>query len=191
MKNIKLVFLLLNLCVYTAYGQKIKLGANNLVANQVSMTFEKLQGKKVVKVIKDSTIKAIDEATFVRLKNLDFKDGTIEITVLSRLLKSAAPSDRGFIGLAYRINADNSKFECMYIRPTNGRAEEQIRRNHAIQYFSFPDYKFPRLRKEAPEMYESYADMGLNEWIKIKIVVKGKQAKLLAALTKKRLSKLA
>ncbi len=191
MKIIKLVFLLLNIGVLATYGQKINLEANNLVANQVSLSFEKLEGKKVVKVIKDSTVKAVDEATFVRLKNLDFKDGTIEITVLSRLLKSAAPSDRGFIGLAYRINADNSKFECMYIRPTNGRAEEQIRRNHAIQYFSFPDYKFPRLRKEAPEMYESYADMGLNEWIKIKIVVKGKQAKLLAALTKKRLSKLA
>lgn len=27
-------------------------------------------------------------------------------------------------------------------------------------------------------MYESYSDMGLNEWIKIRIEVKGKQAKL-------------
>ena len=27
-------------------------------------------------------------------------------------------------------------------------------------------------------MYESYADMGLNEWIKLKIIVKGNQAKL-------------
>ena len=141
MKNIKLVILILNLCVYTAYGQKIKLEANNLVANQVSMSFEKLQGKKVVKVIKDSTVKAIDEATFVRIKNLDFKDGIIEVKVLSRLLKNASPSDRGFIGVAFRSNADNSKFECIYIRPTNGRADEQIRRNHSIQHFSFPDLK--------------------------------------------------
>lgn len=141
MKNIKLVILILNLCVYTAYGQKIKLEANNLVANQVSMSFEKLQGKKVVKVIKDSTVKAIDEATFVRIKDLDFKDGIIEVKVLSRLLKNASPSDRGFIGVAFRSNADNSKFECIYIRPTNGRADEQIRRNHSIQHFSFPDLK--------------------------------------------------
>jgi len=54
----------------------------------------------------------------------------------------------------------------------------QVRRNHSIQYFSFPDYKFDRLRKESLEKYESYADMGLNEWIKLKIEVKGKQAKL-------------
>lgn len=85
MKIIKLVFLLLNIGVLATYGQKINLEANNLVANQVSLSFEKLEGKKVVKVIKDSTVKAVDEATFVRLKNLDFKDGTIEITVLSRL----------------------------------------------------------------------------------------------------------
>jgi Domain of Unknown Function (DUF1080) len=179
MKNLKRIIIVCLLIVSkNLMAQKIKLEANNLIANQVSLSFEKLEGKKVVKVIKDSTVKAVDEATFVRIKDLDFKDGIIEVTVLSRLLKTAAPSDRGFIGVAFRINADNSKFECIYIRPTNGRAEEQIRRNHSIQYFSFPDFKFPRLRKEAPEMYESYADMGLNEWIKIKIVVKGKQAKL-------------
>jgi len=55
---------------------------------------------------------------------------------------------------------------------------DQVRRNHSIQYFSFPDFKFERLRKESPEKYDSYADMGLNEWIKLKIEVKGKQAKL-------------
>lgn len=161
-----------------SYAQKIKLTDSILVANKVYMTTEKLQGKAVVKVRKDSTIKEVDEPTFVRVKNLEFKNGVIEVDVLSRLLPTASPTDRGFIGLAFRINDSNSKFECIYIRPTNGRADDQLRRNHSIQYFSFPDYKFPRLRKESPEMYESYADMGLNEWIKLKIVVKGNQAKL-------------
>lgn len=161
-----------------SYAQKIKLTDSILVANKVYMTTEKLQGKAVVKVRKDSTIKEVDEPTFVRVKNLEFKNGVIEVNVLSRLLPTASPTDRGFIGLAFRINDSNSKFECIYIRPTNGRADDQLRRNHSIQYFSFPHYKFPRLRKESPEMYESYADMGLNEWIKLKIVVKGNQAKL-------------
>jgi len=76
------------------------------------------------------------------------------------------------------ISMDNSGFESIYIRPTNGRAEDQFRRNHSTQYFSYPDYKFDRLRKEAEGKYESYADMGLNEWIKMKIVVKNAQAKL-------------
>jgi hypothetical protein len=159
-------------------AQNIKFDKNNLLPNKVYMSIEKLDGKEVLKVNKDSTVKAVDEPTFVKIKDLDFKDGIIEVMVYSRLEKTASPMARGFIGVAYRINAYNSKFECMYIRPTNGRAEDQVRRNHSIQYFAYPDFKFPRLRKENPEMYESYADMGLNEWIKIKIEVKGKQAKL-------------
>ena len=98
--------------------------------------------------------------------------------VLSRLVPNAPETARGFIGIAFRINDNNSKFECIYIRPTNGRANDQIRRNHSIQYFSFPDYTFDRLRKEAPEKYESYADMGLNEWIKLKIIIKDSHAEL-------------
>ena len=179
MKKLTLGFLLGSLTVFTvSFSQTIKLDANNLVPNQVYMSIEKWDDKQAVKIIKDSTLQAVDEATFVRIKDIDFKDGIIEVNVLSRLHKKARSSDRGFIGIAFRINEDNSKFECMYIRPTNGRAEDQVRRNHSIQYFAFPDFKFDRLRKESPEKYESYADMGLNEWIKIKIEVKGKQAKL-------------
>lgn len=177
MKNLGILLLTI-LMTKGTYAQLIKLVEGNLVANKVYMSNVKFQGKSVVQVVKDSTIKEADEPTFVRVKNIEFKDGIIEVNVLSRLLPTAAPTDRGFIGLAFRINDNNSKFECIYIRPTNGRADNQLRRNHSIQYFSFPDYKFQRLRKESPEMYESYADMGLNEWTKMKIIVKGNQAKL-------------
>lgn len=177
MKNFRFIILTL-LMTKGAYAQKIKLADSNLVANKVYMTAEKFHGKAVVKVIKDSTLREADEPTFVRVKNIDFKNGVIEVNVLSRLLPTASPTDRGFIGLAFRINDSNSKFECIYIRPTNGRADDQLRRNHSIQYFSFPDYKFSRLRKESPEKYESYADMGLNEWTELKIVVRDNQAKL-------------
>lgn len=159
-------------------GQQIKLDSENLIASKVYMSTGILGGKSMVRVVKDSTIKEADEATFVRIKNINFTDGVIEVKVLSKLLPTASPTDRGFIGLAFRIDETNSKFESIYIRPTNGRADDQVRRNHSIQYFSFPDYKFSRLRKEAPEKYESYADMVLNEWITMKIMVKGQQAKL-------------
>lgn len=183
MKNLSILLLTLLMAIETS-AQQIKLVDGNLLPNKVYMSNVKFQSKYVVKVIKDSTIKEADEPTFVRIKNIDFQDGIIEVSVLSRLLPTASPTDRGFIGLAFRINDNNSKFECIYIRPTNGRADDQLRRNHSIQYFSFPDYKFQRLRKESPEMYESYADMGLNEWTKMKIVVKGNQAKLFLNKTK-------
>lgn len=172
-----LLFMLM-LFVRNLNAQTIKLDTGRLEAVQVFMSIEKLMGSQVVKVIKDSTVKEVDEPTFVKIKAVDFSNGIIEVKVLSRLLKNASETARGFIGLAFRINDDNTKFENIYIRPTNGRANDQVRRNHSIQYFSYPEFKFDRLRKESPERYESYADMELNRWITMRIEVNGTQAKL-------------
>jgi hypothetical protein len=137
-----------------------------------------IEGKTTLRVTKDPKITTVDEATFAKLIDSDFKNGIIEVKVLSKLLENAPDFARGFIGVAFRIDERNSRFECIYIRPTNGRADDQLRRNRATQYFSYPDFKFDRLRKEASGIYESYADMGLNEWITIKIEVKEEKAKL-------------
>ena len=160
------------------HAQTIKFEKSKLQPVNVYMSLEQLMGKQAVKVVMDSTVGKSDQPTYVRIVGSEFKNGTIEVDVLSRLLRNASATARGFIGVAFRINADNTKFEGIYIRPTNGRADDQLRRNHSIQYFSYPDYDFDRLRKEAAGVYESYADMGLNEWIKLKIVVKGSQARL-------------
>lgn len=169
-------FLLQNMLNLNA--QIIRFENNKLEPTNVSMSVEKLMGKEVVKVIKNPKIKEIDQATFVKIKGTDFQNGTIEVSVLSRLLPDAPELARGFIGIAFRINEDNTKFENIYIRPTNARADDQVRRNHTLQYFSFPDFPFFKLRKESPEKYESYTDMALNEWIKIKITVKDSTAQL-------------
>lgn len=160
------------------HSQTVKFEKTNLQPVNVSMSIEQWKGRQVVRVIKDSTVNAADQPTFVRINGIDFKNGSVEVSVLSRLLPNAPDYARGFIGVAFRINDSNSKFECIYIRPVNGRANNQIQRNHSIQYFSYPGYDFERLRKEAPGQYESYADMGLNEWIKLRISVKDNQAKL-------------
>jgi hypothetical protein len=160
------------------YAQSISLNKNNIEAVHVSVSAEKLMGKEAIKVIKDSSIKEVDEPTFVKIKGIDFKNGTIEVKVLSRLLKDAPAFARGFIGVAFRINDSNTKYESIYIRPVNARVNDQVRRNHSIQYYSYPSYKFDRLRKESPERYEAYADMEMNKWITMKIEVKDTQAKL-------------
>jgi hypothetical protein len=144
----------------------------------VFITSEKLAGKKVIKVIKDSAVTEFDEPTFVKIKGIDFKNGTIEVKVLSRLLKNAPEFARGFIGIAFRVNDSNTKYESIYIRPVNARVNDQVRRNHSVQYYAYPDHKFDRLRKESPEKYESYSDMEMNTWINMRIEVQGTQAKL-------------
>ncbi|MFN4313851.1 MAG: hypothetical protein ACK4E0_06145 [Chitinophagaceae bacterium] len=175
------ISILLIFCFFVSaksFSQSFKFEKSKLEPVGVYMTLEKIMGKEVLKVIKDSSIKEVDEPTFVKIKGFELNNGIIELKVLSKLLSNAPELARGFIGVAFRINDSNSKFESLYIRPTNGRSNSQLRRNRSTQYFSFPDYKFDRLRKESPGQYESYSDMGLNEWIKLKIVIKDTTAKL-------------
>jgi hypothetical protein len=179
MKNLKYIFVVCFLIVCKSLSaQKINLNNKTLEPNQVAMSFENLDDKEVLKVVKDTMVQLVDEPTFVRIKDFNFKNGSIEVKVLSRLLKNAPAFARGFIGVAFRIDDKNTKYESIYIRPTNGRVDDQVRRNHSIQYYAYPDFKFDKLRQISPEKYESYSDMGLNEWITMRIEVKGKEAQL-------------
>lgn len=179
MKKIGILLLGCLICGTTClYSQDIRLDKSNLTAVNVFLSSQELDGEDVIRVVKDPVIEEFDEPTFARIKNVNFTNGTIEVKVLSRLLPDAPDFARGFIGLVFRVNDDNSKFESIYVRPTNARADNQIRRNRSIQYFSYPDFKFQRLRKESPELYESYSDMTLNEWITLRIEVDGEKAKL-------------
>jgi hypothetical protein len=171
-KLLLILFACFFVSVLSLKAQRFKFDTSSLNAVNVSMSVEKMMGKQVLRVIKDSSIKDVDEPTFVKLKGIELSNGTIEVKVLSRLLPDAPDFARGFIGVAFRVNDSNIKFESIYIRPMNGRASNQLRRNRSVQYFSFPHYKFDRLRKEAPGEYESYADMALNEWITLKIIIK-------------------
>lgn len=160
------------------FAQKIPLTLTSFEPIGTYASESSIDGGTAIRVVKDSTIILDDEATFARVKDIEFSEGTIEVKVLSKLLTNAPKHARGFIGIAFHINSDNSKFEAIYLRPTNAMSDDQLRRNRSTQYFAYPDFKFTDSRKTAPGVYESYEDMELNKWITIKIVVKGQQAKL-------------
>lgn len=159
-------------------AQVINLVNQNIEPVHVSLSVEKLMGKSAIRLVKDPTVTEVDEPSFVRIKGIDFTNGIIEVKVLSRLLNDASDFARGFIGIAFRINDSNTKYESIYLRPTNARADDQVRRNHSIQYYSYPNYKYDRLRKESPERYESYSDLQMNTWITMRIEIRGAIAKL-------------
>jgi pimeloyl-ACP methyl ester carboxylesterase len=112
------------------------------------------------------------------VKGAAFHNGSIDVDVSGAPSKTADTSARGFIGVAFRVAAGGARFEEFYIRPTNGRADDQLRRNHSVQYVAFPDWPWERLRKETPGVYESYADMTAGEWTHMRIVVAGTSASL-------------
>jgi len=105
------------------------------------------------------------------------RDGTIEVDLAGQPAAGAGEGARGFIGVAFRIQSDRS-YEYIYLRPTNGRAEDQVRRNHSTQYASFPSFDFARSRQEAPGKYESYVDLEPGVWTKYKIEIEGRKALL-------------
>jgi hypothetical protein len=121
-----------------------------------------------------------DTDTFAFIPGLDFHDGTIEVDVAGSILPNSLSGARGFVGVAFRIDAEGGSCasEGFYIRPSNGRAEDQVRRNHATQYFSYPGFDFDRLRREAPGQYGSYVDLVVSEWTHLRIEVVGATARL-------------
>jgi len=108
----------------------------------------------------------------------DFKDGTIEVDVAGVPITAMDPTARGFVGVEFHAQEHGARAENIYLRPTNGRADDQLRRNHSAQYESFPEFPWHRLRKESPGMYESYVDLEAGAWTKMKIEIEGAKARL-------------
>lgn len=155
-----------------SFGQTVdKLKLHNVRAESTVY-----QGKKAVHLTQ--TPDAGGEATLAIVTGSEFQDGTIEVEVAGAPAAGAFGGARGFIGVAFRVRPDASKFELLYLRPTNGRADDQLRRNHSTQYVSVPDWPWHRLRQESPGVYESYVDLEPGVWTKVRIVVKGTKARL-------------
>ena len=143
------------------------------------------RGRKAVRITPSAAADAELDASkngegggIVVLQETSFQNGTIEVDAAGKPRAGAVAGARGFVGVAFRVSADPSRYECVYIRPANGRADEQVRRNHSTQYISMPDHEWSRLRREAPGRYESYVDLVPGEWTKIKLEVSGVKARL-------------
>jgi hypothetical protein len=155
----------------------------NAVAEPVT-----LEGKKGLRVTMSEDAQARmsqqsqDQRTtgeaLVVVEGVQFTDGVIEAEIAGAPAPGAPETARGFVGIAFRVQDDMRTFEQLYLRPTNGRADDQVRRNRAVQYSSHPDWPFFRTRKETPSKYEAYVDLVPGVWTKIRIEVRGAHARL-------------
>lgn len=109
---------------------------------------------------------------------VDFANGTIEVDLAGEPASGAAGGARGFVGVAFRVQPDRRTYDCFYLRPTNGRADDQERRNHTAQYISHPEHTWSALREKTPSRYESYVDIVPAAWIRVRIEVDGAKARL-------------
>lgn len=147
----------------------------------VAVASETYRGRAALKVTE-----SVDAATtaprgalerMALLPETTLTDGEIEVDLASEVAPGAAEGARGFIGLAFRVQGEGERFEYFYLRPANGRADDQVRRNHSLQYSAHPGYSWDVLRAKEPERYESYADMTPARWMRLRIEVRARKAR--------------
>jgi hypothetical protein len=169
--------------------KKLTLGKQVFELHNVTGSIIQFQGGSVLKIERDlkalpfdsTNIEAtVDEPHYAKLVGLeDFENGTIEVKMYSQLQNPQPYSGvAGFIGMFFRVTENDSAFESIYVRPKVGKVSNQLYRNHTVQYFSYPHYKFDTLRKIAPFQYEGSAPVALHEWITMRIEVNGETAEM-------------
>ena len=134
------------------------------------------RGRSALRVLEHEVSNTEDK--LVILTESAMRNGSISGYVAGARREDAVAQARGFVGIAFRIDDAIDAFEAVYLRPTNARADDQLRRNHSVQYVSFPDYPWHRLRRETPGKYETYADMVPGEWIHYRLEVDESSARL-------------
>ena len=156
----------------------VPLGAQSvdkLDGKNVSLAQTNFKGRSAIQVV--AAPDAANGTSYAVVRDVLFRDGTIEVDLAGQPAAGAGGFARGFIGIAFRLQGDGT-YEYIYLRPTNGRADDQVRRNHSTQYSAHPSFDFARSRQEAPEKYESYVDLEPGVWTKYKIEVDGAKARL-------------
>ncbi|HVR72236.1 MAG TPA: hypothetical protein VMT87_15435 [Vicinamibacteria bacterium] len=164
--------------------------ADGLRLHNVAAEPVTLEGRKGLRVtMSEETVRRVQAMTpeeranlqleeLAVVEGLDFSSGVIEAEVAGAPAPGAFEGARGFVGIAFRLQKDLRTYDAFYLRPTNGRAEDQERRNRSVQYVSHPDWPWFRLRKETPAKYETYVDLVPGAWTRIKIEVRGERARL-------------
>ena len=147
---------------------------DQLIPRNVALNQVTYQGRSAVQLI--AAPDAANGSSYAIVKDASFRDGTIEVDVAGKPAAGAGAGARGFIGIAFRLQ--DNKYEYIYLRPTNGRADDQVRRNHSTQYSSHPEFDFARMRQESPEKYESYVDLQPGVWTRYRIEIEGRKARL-------------
>jgi hypothetical protein len=132
------------------------------------------KGRKCVRI----TVEGEDHEALTLLPGTDFQDGVIEADIALKPTTPPGVRFPGFVGIAFRARTDASHYELFYLRPGNSDAPDQAQRNHSVQYVSEPGFGWYRLRREWPSIYESYAELTMETWTKVRIEVSGRAAKL-------------
>ena len=102
------------------------------------------------------------------LKHVIFSNGIIELDI-----RGKSDFQQSFVGIAFH-GVDNNTLDAIYFRPFNFQSTDSVRRKHAVQYISQPDYPWQVLREKFNGKYEKAVipSPDGNEWFHVKIVIR-------------------
>jgi hypothetical protein len=101
------------------------------------------------------------------LKGAEFSNGTIELDIRGKDVLQ-----QSFVGVAFH-GVNEETLDAVYFRPFNFQSKDPVRKIHAVQYISHPDYTWSVLREKYNGKYEKAVTPGPegNDWFHAKIVV--------------------
>ena len=102
------------------------------------------------------------------LSGIEFSNGIIELDIRGKDVLQ-----QSFVGLAFH-GVDNKTLDAVYFRPFNFQSTDPVRKIHAVQYVSHPDYTWDVLREKFNGKYEKAVNPqpNGNEWFHAKIIIK-------------------
>ncbi len=155
--------------------------ATMVISNGAGQSFDLVKALKDKKMIvyDEKKVSVSDETRhsigltgdIVWLTDVTFSEGTIEID-----LKGNDAMQQTFPGVIFH-GVDSVTYDGVYFRPFNFQSTDPVRKIHAVQYISQPDYPWHLTREKMNGVYEKAVTPapGPNDWFHAKIVVKGKQ----------------
>lgn len=101
------------------------------------------------------------------IDNVNFTNGIIELDI-----KGKDVLQQSFVGVAFH-GRDEKTLDAVYFRPFNFKSTDSVRRIHAVQYVSHPDFTWNKLRETQNGKYEKAIPSAPNpnEWFHVKIIV--------------------
>ncbi len=101
------------------------------------------------------------------VEGVSFETGTLDLEI-----KGENVQGKSFVGIAFNVQND-STYEAVYFRPFNFLAEEQIRRDHSMQYIFHPKNTWFYLRENFEGQYEAEFPRQPNpdDWFRVQVKV--------------------
>lgn len=165
MKKEKILLAIMALLVVEAYGQQELNLANTLTNGKITAVNRAVSLYGAIEHAVE--MDARDGDGLAIFEDTEFGTGTIEV----ELLGENNPG-KSFIGIAFNIEND-STYEAIYFRPFNFVAEEQIRKDHMVQYIFHPEFTWRKLRAQRTGEFENEITQAPNpdDWFKARIKV--------------------